>query len=237
MAAERALSSVNASFQNIDENLERFISYDKKHSATILSVLREIFNYSKKDEGICGRKIEGCPFESLQFDPTNFDNETLWQQIQLQNESLLPKLRTESKPLLKKANSVQLNDVNLKINGKNEKSLNEVRNSMESVEGSISSAEETEVDNFVQENSDDNEDLQKTSESKMRPAGSGKPKGSVVDDQFFKLAEMEKFLESKHGGDSMSADESDESIDYFTDLNKGDHTMSDAERYSLGSPI
>ena len=54
MAAEWALISVNASFQNIDENLERFISYDKKHSATILSVLREIFNYSKKDEGICG---------------------------------------------------------------------------------------------------------------------------------------------------------------------------------------
>ena len=237
MAAERALSSVNGSFQSIEENLERFISYDKKHSATILSVLRDIFNYSKTDEAICGRKIGGCPFESLQFDPTNFDNEILWQQIQLQNESLLPKLRTESKPLLKKANSVHLNDVNLKFNGKNEKNLNEVRNSMESVEGSTSSAEETEVDNFVQENSDDNEELQKTSKSKMSPVGSGKPKGSVVDDQFFKLAEMERFLESKHGGDNMSADESDESIDYFTDLNKGDHTMSDVERYSLGSPI
>lgn len=232
MAAERALSSMNASLQNIEENLERFISYDKKHSATILSVLRDVFNYSKEDEAICGRKIEGCPFESLQFDSTNFDNETLWQQIQLQNESLLPKLRAGSKPLLKKASSVQLNDVNPKLNEKNEENLNKVRNSMESVEGSTSSAEESEVENIVEENSDDDEELQRT--SKIRPASSGKSKGSVVDDQFFKLAEMEKFLESKHGGEDLSADESDESVDYFTDLNKQDHAMSDIERYSLG---
>jgi hypothetical protein len=125
------LSSVNISLQNIEESLERFISYDRKHSATILSVLRDVFNHNKKDEEICGRKIEGCPFESLQLDgldPTNFDNETIWQQIQLQNESLLPKIQTGFKHLLRKADSVQLNDMKNTNNGKYQDNFTEIMN-------------------------------------------------------------------------------------------------------------
>ena len=233
MAAETAPSSVTTSLQNIEENLERFISYDRKHSATILSVLRDVFNYSKEDETTCGRMIQGCPFESLQFDPTNFDNETLWQQIQLQNESLLPKLRTGSKLLLKKTNSIQLNDVNFTLNGKDQGNLNKDGNSMGSVERSTqcSSAEESEVENFEEKSSDEDEQLRKRSKTGMKLESSCKSKGSVVDDQFFKLAEMEKFLESKEiGAEDMSAGESDESVDYFTDLNKGEHATSDIER-------
>ena len=232
MAAERALNSVTTSLQSIEENLERFISYDKKHSATILSVLRDIFNHNKKDEAVCGRKIEGCPFESLQLDDqTDIDNEIIWQQIQLQNESLLPKVQTGFKSLLKKANSVQLNDIKPAISEKNEDNFNEVRNNPDFVEGSThsSSSESSEVEKFVEENDDE---LPKAIRSRLKPDGTGKPRGSVVDDQFFKLAEMEKFLESKEGGDDMSADESDENIDYFTDLNEGLGGMSDVERYN-----
>ena len=232
MADDGALSSVNISLQNIEENIERFISYDRKHSATILSVLRDVFNHNKKDEAICGRKIEGCPFESLQIDPTNFDNETIWQQIQLQNESLLPKIQTGFKPLLRKADSVQLNDMKNTNNGKYQDNSTEIMNRVDFVQGTTESSSDvgSEVENFVEKNNDSNE-LPKAIKGRLKPKGTGKPKGSVVDDQFFKLAEMEKFLESNHGGGDVSADESDENFDYFADLNEGGDGMADIERY------
>jgi U3 small nucleolar RNA-associated protein MPP10 len=236
MAAEGALSSLSTSLQNIEENLERFISYDKKHSAAILSVLRDVFNRNKEDEKLCGRKIEGCPFESLQIDPKNIDNEIIWQQIQLQNESLLPKMRSGLKPLLKKANSVQLNDKKSTTIEKNEDKSNEIRNSDDSLEESNHSfSEGSENENSDEENN--SEKLPKSSKNRLKPQGTSKPRGSVVDDQFFKLAEMEKFLESEHGrGDNTSGDESDENIDYFMDL-EGGNGMSNIERYSVGRDV
>ncbi|CAB4017045.1 U3 small nucleolar ribonucleo MPP10 [Paramuricea clavata] len=235
MADDGALSSVNISLQNIEENLERFISYDRKHSATILSVLRDVFNHNKKDEAICGRKIEGCPFESLQLDPTSFDNETIWQQIQLQNESLLPKIQTEFKPLLRKADSVQLNDIKNTNNGKYQDNFTEINmNRIDFVQGSTDSSSDvgSEVEKFVEQNSNDSDELPKAIKgTRLKPKGTCKlPKGSVVDDQFFKLAEMEKFLESKHGGGDVSADDSDENFDYFADLNERGDGTADIER-------
>ena len=227
MAAEEALSIVNTSLQN----LERFISYDKKHCASILSVLQDVFNRNKKDERLCGREIKGCPFESLQLDSNNIDNEIIWQQIQLQNESLLPKIQSGLKPLLKKPNSVQLNDTTSIIIEKNEDNFSKrIRNSDDSLkELTPSPSEGSEIENSDEEN--DNEELPKASKIRLKPEGTGIPRGSVVDDQFFKLAEMEKFLESER--DDMSGDESDENIDYFMDLNEASNEISNVERYDV----
>ena len=226
MAAEEALSIVNTSLQN----LERFISYDKKHCASILSVLRDVFNRNKKDERLCGREIEGCPFESLQLDSNNIDNEIIWQQIQLQNESLLPKIQSGLKPLLKKPNFVQLNDTKSITVEKNEDNFSKrIRNSEDSLkELTPSLSEGSEIENSDEEN---NEELPKASKIRLKPEGTGIPRGSVVDDQFFKLAEMEKFLESERG--DMSGDESDDNIDYFMDLNEAGNERSNLERYNV----
>jgi hypothetical protein len=90
----------------------------------------------------------------------------------------------------------------------------------------------SEVENFVEQDNNDGDELPKAiKDTRLKPNGTGKPKGSVVDDQFFKLAEMEKFLESKHGGGDVSADDSDENFDYFTDLNEGGDGTADIERY------
>lgn len=224
MAVEGELQSFNSFLQDIDENLERFITYDKKHSTVIVSALRNVFNHSKKDEAICGRRIEGCPFESLQVDATNFDNEIIWQQIQLQNESILPKLRTGLKPLFRNKTITLLNDIPAPTNGESEDILNEVRNSIENVYELSSKASPTEgndFENYVKEN--DVNSLPKVIKSKSK--GIGKRKASVVDDQFFKLAEMEKFLES-----NMSPEESDDNIDYFTDISKTNNGIPGVER-------
>ena len=235
MAAEEALSFVNTSFQDIEENVEHFISHDKKFSASILSVLRDVFNRNKKDERICGRIIEGCPFECLQLDSKNFDNEIIWQQIQLQNESLLPKIQSGLKPLLKKPNTVQLNDTKSRMIEKNgDNFINEIKNSDDSLKESTPNLSEgSEIENSDEENS--NEELPKATKSRLIPEGTGIPRGSVVDDQFFKLADMEKFVESENGGGNMLGDESDENIDYFMDLNEASHEISNLERYDVCS--
>ena len=233
MAAEEALSSVSTSLQNIEENLERFLSFDKKHSASILSVLRDVFNYSKKDEAVCGRKIQACPFENLQLDPINFDNEIIWQQIELQNESLLPKVRSGLKLLSRDANSVQLSEMTSTSTQNKPIASDDGGKRLDFVQGTSesSSNEGSEVEDHVEENNNDNGESPAVAKGKLKSKGLRvNQKGSIVDDQFFKLAEMEKFLETKYSkGDGSE----DESVDYFADLNEVEDDVPDIERYLI----
>ncbi|XP_046855324.1 uncharacterized protein LOC124448360 [Xenia sp. Carnegie-2017] len=96
---EESLRSFNLLIKNVEKNVEHFITHDENQCSEILSGLREIYYLTKKEEAVCGRSIKGCPFERLQLDDTNFDVEIIWQQIQLQNECLLPKLSVEVKTL------------------------------------------------------------------------------------------------------------------------------------------
>ena len=236
MAAEGGLSSVSTSLQNIEENLERFLSFDKKHSASILSVLRDVFNYSKRDEAVCGRKIQACPFENLQLDPINFDNEIIWQQIELQNESVLPKVRSGLKLLFRDADSVKLSEMTSPSKQNKSIASDEGGKRLDFVQGSSESAsnEDSEVEDHIEENNDNRESPAVVTKGKLKSKGLRvNQKGSIVDDQFFKLAEMEKFLETKHSKGDGSEDESDESVDYFADLNEVEDGVSDIERYLI----
>lgn len=228
LASSDILSSLGNSFKNIEDDLECFLTHNKKYCAVILSFLREFFNYNKADEVVCGRKIEQCPFESLQFDPINFDNEVIWQQIQLQNESLIRRIKTGFKHLVKKKVYLRLNHEEFDWN-KEKLEFGEDKAHAALTKSSFSVNDDS--DDFVEENN--NEEMPKV-ENRPKPKKNSL-KGSVVDDQFFKLAEMEHFLESKHARDDISTDESDndENIDYFTELNEKDGSSNLVERYCV----
>ncbi|XP_046855402.1 U3 small nucleolar ribonucleoprotein protein MPP10-like isoform X2 [Xenia sp. Carnegie-2017] len=217
---EESLRSLNLLIKNVEKNVEHFITHDENQSSKILSGLREIYYLTKKEEAVCGRSIKGCPFERLQLDDTNFDVEIIWQQIQLQNECLLPKLSVEVKTLVNKPGTVFLRKEKPKMLATDLRT-----NKMESDSQILAQSDSEKGDCII-----DNDSL---CVEEVRHEGLEIPnitdkvqarmnEGSVVDDTFFKLDEMERFLESKYAGDGEMSDEDDdeENVDYFMDVNE-----------------
>ncbi|XP_028417309.1 U3 small nucleolar ribonucleoprotein protein MPP10-like [Dendronephthya gigantea] len=141
---------------------------------------------------------------------------------------LIQEIKTGFKRLLKKEIYLHLNDEECS-RSKESDVITLDKNEIPADLAESSSCGNNHADSLLEENTD--EEMAKSIEKRSKPKKTSF-KGSIVDDQFFKLAEMERFLESKHARDDASSDGSDddENIDYFTDLNKGDGTSNFVEK-------
>uniref|UniRef100_A0A8C5M686 U3 small nucleolar ribonucleoprotein protein MPP10 n=1 Tax=Leptobrachium leishanense TaxID=445787 RepID=A0A8C5M686_9ANUR len=184
----------------------------------------------------------GSPLKELVTD--NFDEEQIWQQIELQNSTVLS--------YLKKVVRKNVNDKELSLVEPSEEEVSEAE-----VEDNISDLESGN-EKVVRPKtsgrstaralpdapfSDDDSDLdfdidkleqqnrQKPNKTTERKKPSKKTlQKSVVDDQFFSLAEMESFLEAaEKENDGKDVDNDDEEVDYFVDVASEDEDLFDTE--------
>ena len=219
-----ALKTIRSSFEIIGNDLETFLCHNEVDGTRILSLLQRTFDYNKKDESLSGRVVDGCPLDELETE--DFDLEQLWQQIQLQNDCLLTQSSHKLHQLLKKQTGIRLNDNNLEMEEDFEKLINTVKRSEAICE------DELEDSNIVDCGFSTNDRGHGNLSDDVRPERKSKSnntiKRSVVDDDFFKLAEMEKFLEMEekreeaNGGDGHNNNDDNDSVDdvdLFTDYN------------------
>lgn len=191
-------------------------------------MVKNLFDYAKQKEQ--GDAAHATPAELIIDD---MDEEQIWQQLELQNETLWPKcLRATSKLLSLKDDSLS---VRFKIAGEESSAGEEVDDEEEQLDEEESIQDEEESD---EEDHDDDDDDNSAAEKPMR-----KGRKSIVDDSFFKLSEMEDFLEAedrkemrKTSGANRVANESDDDdIDYFKadddDDDKDDDDGSTDENY------
>lgn len=194
-------------FESFTHKPVNFLTVQSGIKDDVKNLVKSIYDYTKSEEKSDKKTKKSALPELIVQD---FDEEQIWQQIELQNTECWDQLVWEV------ANCVSSKkDLNFPVTT-TEPSNDE---SMEEEEGSLPSGDEE------NEHSDDGEleKPSKKSKSAEKPnKSSGKKlKTSIVDDKFFKLQEMEKFLideERKEGKNRGESDSDEESLPLFEDI-------------------
>lgn len=159
----------------------------------------------------------------------HFDLEQIWQQIELQNEEIVDKSVVAISKVMTNANKLAFNGVAFEPNANNSKSESTSNADSNTVDDNGSMLEES-----ASEPMTDEEDAQV--ENGKANVVMNRQKPSIVDDDFFKLQEMENFLNSeenkldeKHNGNDLSnssESDSEEAIDLFQEHQSDDDESS-----------
>nr|XP_030734271.1 U3 small nucleolar ribonucleoprotein protein MPP10 isoform X2 [Globicephala melas] len=172
----------------------------------------------------------------------NFDDEQIWQQLELQNEPILQYFQnavseaiTDEDISLLSENEVQECEEDaseMEAGGEEdlEQDLEEEEEKVSDLSGDDPEEDERAINSskldlrkspdFSDEDSDLDFDISKLEQqSKVQNKVPRKPtEKSIVDDKFFKLSEMESFLENIEKEEEQKGDEDEEDIDFFEDV-------------------
>lgn len=184
-------------------------------AADFIKLTKTLYDLQKADEPA---ECKGSPLAQLVVE--NFDEEQIWQELELQNNAVLKYFNTA-------INEVLSNDT-LTTLLESEESAEEEEEEGEEEDGekalfkhSKRLAVESKDEDYTDEDSDldfDVDALEKQEKQKKefgKNASKTKVVPSEVDDKFFKLSEMESFLDEM---DKREGKEDDENVDYFHDL-------------------
>ncbi|XP_025749012.1 U3 small nucleolar ribonucleoprotein protein MPP10 [Callorhinus ursinus] len=213
---------------------ECFLTIQDELASNFTSLTKVLYDFNKILEN---DRIHGSPLKKLVID--NFDDEQIWQQLELQNEPILQYFQN--------AVSKTIKDKDISLLPENEEQECEEEGSEVESDGqeALKQDEEEEVADlsgddpkvderaknlskvdlrkspvFSDEDSDLDFDISKLEQqSKVQDKVPRKPREkSIVDDKFFKLSEMETFLENMEKEEEQKDDEEEEDIDFFEDV-------------------
>ncbi|XP_005871141.1 PREDICTED: U3 small nucleolar ribonucleoprotein protein MPP10 isoform X1 [Myotis brandtii] len=223
---------------------EGFLTIQDELASSFTSLTKVLYDFNKVLER--GR-IPGSPLQKLVVD--RFDEEQIWQQLELQNEPVLQYFESAVRETIEDGDLSLLPEEEeqegaedgseMEAEGQEGLGQEEEEEEEEEEEGSDLSGDDPKGEEttrhpgqcdlrrspvFSDEDSDLDFDIGKLEQqSKVQSQRPKKPREkSVVDDKFFKLSEMESFLETmekeeERKGDDKDEDE-DEEIDLFEDL-------------------
>ncbi|XP_040825298.1 U3 small nucleolar ribonucleoprotein protein MPP10 [Ochotona curzoniae] len=247
---QRCLQQVNEATRRP----ESFLTTQDELASSFISLTKVLYDFNKVLEK--GR-IDGSPLQKLGV--SNFDDEQIWQQLELQNEpvlqyfhdavgelaedediSLLPERGDQER---EEEEEEEGSDMEVGAGGQEEAEPDSEEEEMSGLGAGGSEGEEDVQDSgrsdrkspaFSDEDSDLDFDIGKLErQSRVPPSrlapqskgpsqAPGKPREkSVVDDKFFKLSEMETFLENMEKQEQQNDKENDEEeddIDLFEDI-------------------
>ncbi|KAF9807963.1 hypothetical protein SFRURICE_017135 [Spodoptera frugiperda] len=207
------LEDITGKFNSFTEKPVKFLAVQSDLKDDIKKLVKSLYDYTKTQETV-DKKVKKAALPEMIVQ--DFDEEQIWQQIELQNTECWDQLVWDvancmsSKTNLEFPVTISKEDSNEKNNVDSDKLISEDEEHSES------------------EKSDQNEDEDEINEKpkkKKTTAPKSKGKTSIVDDQFFKLQDMEKFLlhEERNEGKKPREDDSDEeSIDLFNDIDDDD---------------
>ncbi|XP_012331080.1 U3 small nucleolar ribonucleoprotein protein MPP10 [Aotus nancymaae] len=221
---------------------ECFLTIQDVLASKFTSLTKVLYDFNKILEN--GR-IHGSPLQKLVIE--NFDDEQIWQQLELQNEPILQyfqnavseTINDEDISLLPESEEQECEEDGSEIEADDQEDLED----LEEEEVSDMDGDDPEVGEraknsskfdlrkspvFSDEDSDLDFDISKLEhdakhqQSMVQNKGHGKPREkSIVDDKFFKLSEMEAYLENIEKEEEEGKDDNDdeeEDIDFFEDI-------------------
>lgn len=211
---------------------ERFLSVQDGLAADFSSLTKTLYDLHKAQ----GTKlVRGSPLKKLVIE--NFDEEQIWQQIELQNNAVLDYFKkavardvkdkdlylfpaqeeddfeadTSSDKQVEQEDGMEAEPACIE----DESEAKEKQSKSKARKRQLCSDEDSDVDFDVDELEQQIQKLKKTTWKKSREK-------SIVDDKFFSLAEMEAFLEDVEKEESRKKEEEDDDeedeIDYFEDI-------------------
>ncbi|XP_045416599.1 U3 small nucleolar ribonucleoprotein protein MPP10 [Lemur catta] len=214
---------------------ECFLTIQDGLASKFTSLTKVLYDFNKILEK--GR-IHGSPLQKLMID--NFDDEQIWQQLELQNEPILQyfqnavseAIKDKDISLLPESEEQECEEDGSEMEADGQEDLEQF---LEQEEVSDMDADGPKLDEraknsskfdlrkspvFSDEDSDLDFDISKLEQqSKVQSKMPKKPREkSIVDDKFFKLSEMEAFLENIEKEEEQKNEEEDEDIDFFEDV-------------------
>ncbi|CAJ1049787.1 U3 small nucleolar ribonucleoprotein protein MPP10 [Xyrichtys novacula] len=231
MAKRDVLSVLEECVKAINDNTaqpENFLGLQDGAAADFTSLTKTLYDLHKAQEP---RYYKGSPLDQLVVE--NFDEEQIWQELELQNDAVLEHF--------KNATDEALSDKTLTLlveeeEEEEEESIGEEEEE-EEIDDEIEEEEEEapklskkigvkakdRAEDYTDEDSDidfDVEDLEKREKQRKdigRRGSKTKVVPSEVDDKFFKLSEMESFLDDMDKQEGKE-DKNEDEVDYFQDL-------------------
>lgn len=208
MEENTELDRLTKQFDKICSNPETFLDPQTNLSNEFISSSKYLYDFMKEFESNYTKR--GNSLQELLV--TGFDNEQIWQQIELQNNNFVKLSRNNVKALESLHGNATKSEVIDRADVDNDDVDNEV-----------------EENNITDEDNDD-EDIEDEDETSSAPIK--KYKSTVVDDTFFKLREMEDFLdqqdrleEIQRDGGGPGTNDDDDDIDFFKAENSDDETQ------------
>ncbi|KAF7486608.1 U3 small nucleolar ribonucleoprotein protein MPP10 [Marmota monax] len=214
---------------------ERFLTIQDGLASNFTSLTKVLYDFNKILEN--GR-ILGSPLQKLVIN--NFDDEQIWQQLELQNEPVLQyfqkavseTIKNEDITLLPKNIEQDCEENGSEMEADNQENLEDLEeeekvsdvgdNDPKAGEKPKNSSkfDQRKSSVFSDEDSDLDFDISKLEQqSKVQNKQPEKSREkSIVDDKFFKLSEMETFLENIEKEEQKKDEEEKEDIDFFEDI-------------------
>ncbi|XP_041274235.1 U3 small nucleolar ribonucleoprotein protein MPP10 [Onychostruthus taczanowskii] len=218
---------------------ECFLSVQDGLAADFRAMTKTLYDLNKGSD-----VVRGGPLKELVIE--NFDEEQIWQQLELQNNAVLN--------FFKKSIARDAEDEDLCLLSDQEEDGSDAETSSDKeLEDNIMEAEPEQMDvytkdkdktkakekqsklreSIMQKDSDEDSDidfdieaLEQQTKAAKETTLRRKGRKSVVDDKFFKLAEMEAFLEHAEKEDKEEEEEEDD-INYFEDIISDDEEDSE----------
>ena len=240
------LESLLSQFENTSRLPEVYLKPPLSLERESISTIKRIFDFCKKDEANGSRSLAStCPLQELFVD--GFDAEQIWQEIDLQNVPLLQLGRKDVQNITQISTKLSLLKEDNKLHEENsfENGLPDSDSEVDCVENSG----DDDNDDFSYDDdsgSDNDFDERKTSmgnEENRKPTKSLSTRKSEVDDSFFKLSDMIKFLDQEDRrferahkknnqemeDDNEEEDSESELIDYFIDMDSSNGDEEDKD--------
>uniref|UniRef100_A0A672FBR6 U3 small nucleolar ribonucleoprotein protein MPP10 n=2 Tax=Salarias fasciatus TaxID=181472 RepID=A0A672FBR6_SALFA len=200
---------------------ENFLSLQDEVAADFTSLTKTLYDLHKAQEPA---HYKGSPLAQLVVE--NFDEEQIWQELELQNKAVLKRFRDA-------INEAQSDKTLTVLEEEEEKEEEEEEESGHDEEGATDDVDEdqdeesprqskkkaSQPEDYSEEDSDLDFDVDALEKQRKveRKGSRTKVVPSEVDDQFFKLSEMETFLDDMDKREGKK-DEDQDNIDYFQDL-------------------
>ncbi|XP_054627487.1 U3 small nucleolar ribonucleoprotein protein MPP10 [Dunckerocampus dactyliophorus] len=221
---------------NVDtQHPENFLSLQDAVATDLTSLTKTLYDLLKAQEPA---GCNGSPLVELVV--TNFDEEQIWQQLELQNVAVLKHFKNAVDEVLSDETlSVLEEEMEEEAGDEDEGGLDAHMDEEEEEEPRrrLKKTSDRAAEDDTDEDSDldfDVDALEKREKQKWEPAEKhSKTKGlpSEVDDEFFKLSEMESFLDHMDKQEGKQH-QGENDVDYFQDLPSDDDDDLDLEMIS-----
>ncbi|XP_050539809.1 U3 small nucleolar ribonucleoprotein protein MPP10-like [Daktulosphaira vitifoliae] len=200
-------------FDSLTKNPLEYLDVQTHVSDKISNFLKELYDSTKSTEVNLKNLDDALPELII----NEFDEEQIWQELELQNS-------TRFKFLAKNIQQITDNDLNfLSSVGNNKNTIESQSDSEENSECSfVNTQSETEIQESESENNEIIDDRNTLKSNYVL-------KKSIVDDDFFKLSEMENFLlsEEKTESGKQPISNDDDDIDLFQNLETSDNEVNE----------
>ncbi|KAH0541199.1 U3 small nucleolar ribonucleoprotein protein MPP10 isoform X1 [Cotesia glomerata] len=220
----RVLSTIDAN----TEKPEKFLGVQDDVELELRKNLKILYDFTREKtiEHTIINNSNNCDYTMPKLVIEDVDHENIWQQLELQNESIIQDLIVEIGNITAKNNLLKLSGTKQKNN------VNDDDN------------QEEKISDCDENPSDDNEPLDSNNQIEIKLPNNKKTKTSkrkreknklsIVDDKFFKLSELDKFLNNedkkeftKKSDSNSDHDSDEESIDLFNNYPSEDDDNDD----------